>query len=83
MFGYFFRGKNLTMSCLMKFCLNNIGTREKVFWVNLIEKGNYFKSLNIINYQTSTIDEYVVGKKSPTIISLPVHQTKVEFIYKL
>ena len=79
MFGYFFRGKDPTMSCLIKLCLNNVGTREKVFWVNLVEKGNYFNSINIINYQASTIDEYVVGKKSLTIISLPVHQPKVEF----
>ena len=81
-FEYFFKVKNPTMSSLIKLCLNNVGTREKVFWVNLVETRNYFTSINIINYQASTIDEYVFGKKSPTIISLPVHQPKVEFVYK-
>ena len=70
------------MSCLTKLFLNNVRTREKVFWVNLVDTQNYFHSINIINYQASTIDEYVFGKKSPTIISLPVHQPKVEFVYK-
>lgn len=70
------------MSCLIKICLNNVGTREKVFWVNLVEKGNYFKLLNIINYQASIIDEYVVGKKSTTTISLPGNQPKVELVHR-
>ena len=71
------------MSSLIKLCLNNVRTREKVFWVNLVETRNYFNSINIINYQASTIDEYVVGKKSPTNISLPMHQPKIEFVYKI
>ena len=62
-FGYFFSGKNPTMSGLTKLCLNNVRTREKVFWVNLVDTENYFHSINIINYQASTIDEYVFGKK--------------------
>ena len=54
----------------------------KFFFFFLIESGNYFKSLNIINYEASIINDCVVGKKSPTTICLPVHQPKVEFIYQ-
>ena len=82
MYGYFFNGVNPTMSPLVKLCLNNVMDKKRIYWVNIVNFGDYFHSVNIIDHDASIVNDYVVGKNCPTSICLPPHQPNVEFNYQ-